>query len=124
MDSITNVISLQEQLDAHIKDELETKNFQKAINTFLNEDSVKKLVERSISLRNSASCNFEDKMATLIVTESSQFSSFDAYSFCIYHNKGQIEKVKDEKTILPKTLKLQLQIFQKTKLADRIFLLV
>lgn len=42
MDSITNVVSLQEQLDAHIKDELETKNFQKAINTFLNEDSVKK----------------------------------------------------------------------------------
>lgn len=95
MDSITNVVSLQEQLDAHIKDELETKNFQKAINTFLNEDSVKKLVERSISLRNSASCNFEDKMATLIVTESSQFSSFDSYRFCICHNKGQIEKVKD-----------------------------
>ena len=41
MDSITNVVSLQEQLDAHIKDELETKNFQKAINTFLNADSVK-----------------------------------------------------------------------------------
>lgn len=34
-------------------------------------------------------------MATLIVTESSQFSSFDSYRFCICHNKGQIEKVKD-----------------------------
>lgn len=95
MNSITNVISLQEQLDAHEKDELETKNFQKAINTFLNEDSVKKLVEQSISLRNSASCSFDDKMATLIITESSQFSSFDSYCFGIYDNKKQSTKNKD-----------------------------
>lgn len=91
MDSITNVVSLQEQLDAHIKDELETKNFQKAINTFLNEDSVKKLIEQSISLHNSASCNFEDKTASLIISESSQFSSFDSYHFCICRIKEEIK---------------------------------
>lgn len=91
MDSITNVVSLQEQLDAHIKDELETKNFQKAINTFLNEDSVKKLIEQSISLHNSASCNFEDKTASLLISESSQFSSFDSYHFCICRIKEEIK---------------------------------
>lgn len=91
MDSITNVVSLQEQLDAHIKDDLETKNFQKAINTFLNEDSVKKLVEQSIALHNSASCNFEDKTASLFISESSQFSSFDSYHFCICRIKEQIK---------------------------------
>ena len=99
MDSITNVVSLQEQLDAHIKDELETKNFQKAINTFLNEDSVKKLVEQSISLRNSASCDFEDKTASLFISESSQFSSFDSYHFCICRIKGQIAKNEDNEDI-------------------------
>lgn len=70
---------------------METKNFQKAINTFLNEDSVKKLVEQSISLRNSASCNFEDKTASLFISESSQFSSFDSYHFCICRIKEQIK---------------------------------